>query len=87
MEENNVVEERVSIDRLSKVPIMLAVEVGNAKLTLEEVMKLTAGSIVPLNKLNSDPFDIKVNGHRVAEGQLVQHEGQFYVKVINILNE
>lgn len=87
MEENNVIEERVSIERLSKVPIILAVEVGNAKLTLEEVMKLQEGSIVALDKLNSDPFDIKVNGHKVAEGQLVQHEGRFYVKVINILNE
>jgi flagellar motor switch protein FliN/FliY len=77
----------VTMDKISRIPVDMTIEVGKAKLTLQEIIALKEGDVISLNKLSTDPFDIKVNGHKVAEGEIVQHENQFYVKVSHILDK
>lgn len=77
----------VTIEKLSKIPVDLTIEIGKTTLTLQEIISLKEGDVVALNKFSKDPFDIKVNGRKVAEGEIVQHDGQFFVKVLNILEK
>ncbi|NQT14898.1 MAG: FliM/FliN family flagellar motor switch protein, partial [Planctomycetes bacterium] len=53
--------EDATLDVLSDVQLDLKIELGRADMHLEDVLKLRKGSVVPLDKLVSDPVDIYVN--------------------------
>lgn len=77
----------VSFDRISGIYVDLTVELGKARLTVEELMSLKADDIVALNKLSHEPFDIKVNGQNIAEGEIVVSDNQFHMKVTKIIDK
>lgn len=79
------IKKNINLDQLSAIQLDLTIEVGQKMMTLKEMMELKEGDVIALNKLCNDPFDIKVNGKKIAEGEVVQHENQFYVKVSHIL--
>lgn len=85
--EHNSNQHTLPFERISTIPVDLTIELGKAKLTVEELMALKEGDIVALNKLKHEPFDIKVNGKNVAEGQVVVADDQFYMKVTKILDK
>jgi flagellar motor switch protein FliN/FliY len=74
-------------EKIARIPVELTIEVGRAKLTVQEIMALKEGDVVALNKLNNDLFDIMANGRKVAEGQVVLNDDQFYVKIANIVDK
>ena len=57
-----------NLDLLLDVEIPISVEVGRAKMSLEEVLKLVPGSVVALDKKAEEPVDLRVNGKLVARG-------------------
>ncbi len=57
---------------------------GRTKLALQEVLKLTAGSIVELNRSISDPVELIVNNCVVALGEVVVIEGNYGVRILRI---
>lgn len=77
----------VSFKRISGINVDLTVELGKAKLTVEELMSLKVDDVVALNKMSNEPFDVKVNGQSVAEGEIVISEDQFYLKVTRIIDK
>ena len=74
-----------NMELLSDVNMNVTVRIGQATLTIQEVMNLSEGAIVPLNKLESDFFDIMVNDVKFAEGLLVVVDGQLAIKVERIV--
>ena len=60
-----------NISRLQKIQVQLTVEVGGTKITIGELLKLTEGSIVELDRLAGEPLDILVNGSLLARGEVV----------------
>jgi len=60
-----------NISRLQNIEVQLTVEVGGTKITIGELLKLTEGSIVELDRLAGEPLDILVNGSLLARGEVV----------------
>lgn len=88
VEENKTTaSQNTGYEKIARIPVELTIEVGRAKLTVQEIMALKEGDVVALNKLNNDAFDIMANGRKVAEGQVVLNEDQFYVKIANIVDK
>ncbi len=73
------------LDALQDVELDLRIEVGRARLLIDEVVRLKAGSVVPLDKLAGDPVDILVNGRLVARGEVLVLNDNFCVRVAEIL--
>ncbi|MGY2288503.1 type III secretion system cytoplasmic ring protein SctQ [Pseudomonas sp. SDO528_S397] len=57
---------------LDDLPLTLVCQVGNLELTLAQLRKLGAGSLLQLNTPTVDGVDLLVNGRRVGQGQLVK---------------
>ena len=51
--------------------LRVAVELGRTVLPLDHVARLRKGDVIDLAKLAGEPFDLFVNGHRFAEGEIV----------------
>jgi flagellar motor switch protein FliN/FliY len=73
------------LSTLQDVELDLRIELGRTELLIDEVLKLRAGSVVPLDKLAGDPVDILVNGRLIARGEVLVLNDNFCVRVAEIL--
>jgi flagellar motor switch protein FliN/FliY len=74
------------LDLLLDVELPVSVSFGRAHLLLKDVIKLTTGSIVELNRSVSEPVDIIVNNCVIARGEVVVIEGNFGVRIQQVVS-
>ena len=79
-------QESRTLDLLLDVELPISVSFGRAHLPLKEVMKLTTGSVVELNRTISEPVDIIVNNCVIARGEVVVVEGNFGVRIQEVVS-
>ncbi len=75
-----------NLDLLMDVDMRLTVELGRARLKFRDVLNLSAGSVVELAKLTSEPVDIMVNGALLATGEVVVVDDHFAIRITKLLN-
>ena len=75
-----------NMDFLLDIPLEITVELGNAKITIGELLKLSQGSVVELNKLTNEPLDIFVNKKLMAFGEVVVVNEKFGIRLTNIVS-
>ncbi len=76
-----------NLDLLLDVELPISVSFGRAQLPLKDVIKLTTGSIVELNCSVSEPVDIIVNNCTIARGEVVVVEGNFGVRIKQVVSK
>lgn len=75
-----------NIGLILDVPLQITVELGRARKTIKEILDLTNGSIVELDKLAGEPVDIEVNGKYLAKGEVVVIDENFGVRITDIVS-
>lgn len=75
-----------NIDLILDVPLQISVELGKVKKLVREILELSQGSIVELDKMAGEPVDILVNGKMIAKGEVVVIEDSFGVRITEILS-
>ena len=73
-----------NIGLILDVPLQITVELGRTKKTIKEILDLSTGSIVELDKLAGEPVEIQVNGHFLAKGEVVVIDENFGVRITEI---
>lgn len=72
---------------LLDVPVNLTVELGSCHMPMREVLQLSIGSVVQLDKLADEPVQLSVNRKLVARGEVVVVENRFGIKITEIVGE
>ena len=67
--------------RLMDMDLQVSISLGRAELSLQDVLRLTTGSIIELNRSVGDPVDVVVNERVVARGEVVVVNGNYGVRV------
>ena len=75
-----------SIDLLLDVELPVIVSFGRAQLMLKDVIKLTTGSIVELNRALSEPVEVIVNNCVIARGEVVVVEGNYGIRIKQVIS-
>lgn len=75
-----------NLDMLLDIPLKVTVELGKTKRSVKDILDLSAGSIIELDKLAGEPVDILVNGKLIAEGEVVVIDENFGVRVTDIIS-
>lgn len=75
-----------TLDLLLDVELPVSVSFGRARLALKDVIKLTTGSIVELNRTVTEPVEIIVNNCVIARGEVVVIEGNYGIKINQIIS-
>jgi flagellar motor switch protein FliN/FliY len=75
-----------SIELLLGVNLQVTVEIGRTRLPIRDVLALTPGSIVELDKLAGEKVDVLVNGHQIASGEVVVVDDNFGVRVTDVVS-
>jgi flagellar motor switch protein FliN len=75
-----------TFELLLDVALPVSVSFGRTELAVKDVLKLTTGSIVELNRSISEPVEIIVNNCIIARGEVVVVEGNYGVRINNIVS-
>ncbi len=75
-----------SMDLLLDVELPVIVSFGRAQLMLKDVIKLTTGSIVELNRALSEPVEVIVNNCVIARGEVVVVEGNYGIRIKQVIS-
>ena len=73
-----------NIGLILDVPLEITVELGRTRKSIKEVLELTNGSIIELDRLAGEPVDIMVNGKYLAKGEVVVIDENFGVRITDI---
>ena len=76
-----------NLDMLLDIPLQVTVELGRTKRSVKELLELSSGSIIELDKLAGEPVDILVNKRLIAKGEVVVIDENFGVRVTDILSQ
>lgn len=79
--------ETKNLDILMDIPLQLTVELGRTIRSVKEILSLSTGSIIELDKLAGEPVDILVNSRLVAKGEVVVIDENFGVRVTDIISQ
>ncbi len=71
---------------LLDVPVRVDVVLGEARIPMEELLALSPGEVVALERQTNEPVDIYVSGRLVARGKLVVSDGQLGVTLSEIID-
>ena len=75
-----------NIGLILDVPLQVTVELGRTKKRIRDILELSTGSIVELDKLAGEPVDILVNGKLLAKGEVVVIDENFGVRITDIVS-
>jgi flagellar motor switch protein FliN/FliY len=75
------------LDMILDIPLGLSVELGRAKMLINDLLQLGQGSVIELTKLVGEPLDVMVNNKLVARGEVVVvNNEKFGVKLTEVLS-
>jgi flagellar motor switch protein FliN/FliY len=75
-----------TFDLLLDVELPVSVSFGRAQVLLKDLIKLTTGSIVELNRSITEPVEVIVNNCVIARGEVVVVEGNFGVRIQQVVS-
>ncbi len=75
-----------TLDLLLDVELPVSVSFGRTQMPLKEVLKLTSGSIVELNRTVSEPVEVIVNNCVIARGAVVMVDGNYGIRIQEIVS-
>jgi flagellar motor switch protein FliN/FliY len=73
------------IDAVYDVPVTLSAVIGSTKMLVSDLLKLTRGSVVELERRLGDPVDIYVNNRLVAKGEVVSVDDKLAITMTEVI--
>lgn len=76
-----------NLDMLLDIPLQVTVELGRTKKRIQDILDLSPGSVIELDKLAGEPVDVLVNQKLIAKGEVVVIDESFGVRVTDIISQ
>jgi flagellar motor switch protein FliN/FliY len=70
---------------LQNIVVNLSIEVGRAQIKIKDLMRLTQGSVVELDRIAGEPLDLLVNNSVVAQGEIVLVNDRYGVRLTRVV--
>lgn len=77
--------DNLSLEAVYDVPVKLSVMLGKTTMQVNQLLKLSRGAVIELDKKVGEPIDILVNDRLVARGEIVVVEDRIGVTMTEIL--
>jgi flagellar motor switch protein FliN/FliY len=79
--------QEMNLNLILDVAVTLALEVGRARMSVRDLLQLTPGAVVELDRLAGEPLDVLVNGVRIARGEVVVVNEKFGIRLTDVVSE
>ena len=77
---------KINPDVLQSIPVTISVEVGKTSLKIRDLLRLTQGSVVELERLAGEPLDLLVNNTVVAQGEVVLVNDRYGIRLTRVIS-
>lgn len=84
--QGRVGESHRNIDLILDVPLDVSVVLGRTKKSIKDILNLSTGSLIELDKLAEEPVEVLVNGKKIAYGEVVVVDENFGVRITSIVS-
>lgn len=74
------------LDFLYDIPLQISVEVGRSKILLRDLLKMTEGYVIELDKVAGEPLDLYVNSRLIARGEAVMVGDKFGIRLTDVVS-
>lgn len=85
--EDDSARRRPALESVYDIPVRLTAVLGKKRLSIAELMKLDAGSIIELDRRVGEAIDLYVNDRLIARGELVMVDGALGVTMTEVVKE
>lgn len=76
-----------NLDFLLDIPLKVTVELGNTSMIINDMLQLSQGSVVELNKGAGEPVEIFVNNKLLGKGEVIVVNDRFGVRITEIISQ
>ena len=77
---------KINPEVLQSIPVNVSVEVGKTSLKIRDLLRLTQGSVVELERLAGEPLDLLVNNTVVAQGEVVLVNDRYGIRLTRVIS-
>lgn len=75
-----------NLNLILDIPLKVSVELGRTKMPVNDLLNLTQGSVIELNKIAGEPMEVYVNDKLIARGEAVVINDKFGVRLTDIIS-
>jgi flagellar motor switch protein FliN len=76
--------EQVNLELVLDVELNVTVRFGQRQLTLREVLELTSGSVIELDRQVEEPVELLLDGKVIARGEAVVVDGNYGLRITEV---
>lgn len=76
---------RHGLDMLRDVAMEVTAQIGSTRMTVSELLALSDGAVIELDRSAGAPADLLVNGHLIARGEVVVIDENFGLRITEIV--
>jgi flagellar motor switch protein FliN len=76
----------LDMDFILDIPLNVRVEVGRKRVMIQDLLKYVKGSVIELDKLLGEPFEVLVNDKLMARGEVVVVNDRFGIRITDIIS-
>ncbi|MDH4483217.1 MAG: flagellar motor switch protein FliN [Rhodoferax sp.] len=78
-------ESQINPEVLQNISVTMSIEVGRAMIKIKDLMRLTQGSVVELDRIAGEPLDLLINNTVVAQGEVVLVNERYGVRLTRVV--
>ena len=75
----------INPDVLQNISVSITVEVGRTTMKIRDLLRLTQGSVVELDRIAGEPLDLLVNNTVVAQGEVVLVNDRYGIRLTRVV--
>jgi flagellar motor switch protein FliN/FliY len=76
----------LALDDLADLPLKIEVPLDTISVSIRGLLDLAVGSVLQLDRITGETFDVTVNGTAVAKGEIRVHGERFAIRITEILH-
>ena len=76
-----------NLDMIMDVPLVVSVEIGRTKKPIREILEITQGSLIVLDKMAGDQVELYANNKCIAKGDVVVVHDNFGIRVTEVMGK
>ncbi len=78
-------ENNINQEVIRAIPVNITIEVGTASLKLRDLLRLSQGSVLELDRAVGELMDVKINDTVIAKGEVVSVGDKLGISIIEIV--
>ena len=75
-----------NLDVILDIPVTLSMEVGRTEVPIQDLLALSRGSVIELDRIAGEPMDVLINGTLIAHGEVVVINEKFGIRLTDVIS-